>query len=61
MPVDIAFLFSFLLVLVIVLVVSFLINKYYEMPVYYYGVRRAKRVEQRERTVVGAQTTVDGK
>jgi peptidoglycan/LPS O-acetylase OafA/YrhL len=58
MPVDIAFLFSFLVVLAVVLIVSFLINKYFEMPVYYYGVKRAKKVEQRGWTVVGGQAVV---
>jgi peptidoglycan/LPS O-acetylase OafA/YrhL len=61
MPVDIAFLFSFLVVLAVVLIVSFLINKYFEMPVYYYGVKRAKKVEQRGWTVVGGQAVVDEK
>lgn len=48
LPIDLAYLLAFGLVFVVVLLIAFGINKYFEMPVYYFGVRRAKILELRQ-------------
>ncbi len=47
LPVDFCFVISFLLVFSVVLIVSFFVHKYIEMPIYYYGVKKAIEAEIR--------------
>ena len=46
LPVDIAFLICFLIVFALVCVIAYVINRYFEIPIYRYGVRLAKSKKQ---------------